>query len=152
MSDFAERVAVEDLAIRLFVATDRRNWPAVEDCFTDPLILDMTSLAGGEPLTLKPADVSRAWAEGFRSLDHVHHQVGNFQTSITGDRARMHCYGIAFHHRASIATTSRTRVFVGTYDLDCTRDQGRWRIGLLRFHLKFIEGNPELDESAQGPG
>jgi ketosteroid isomerase-like protein len=147
LSDLEERLAAQDLAVRLFVSTDRRDWPAVEACFTDPLTLDMTSVAGGEPATLRPSDVTRAWADGFQALDHVHHQAGNFQVHLAGDVAELHCYGVAFHHRGAIRAGAKTRVFVGTYDMDLRKQQGRWKIAMLRFNLKFIDGNVELERS-----
>ncbi|HET9252033.1 MAG TPA: nuclear transport factor 2 family protein [Candidatus Eisenbacteria bacterium] len=147
MRDLEERLAVQDLAVRLFVSTDRRDWPAVEDCFTDPLVLDMTSLAGGEPATLQPSEVTRAWAEGFRFLDHVHHQAGNFQVQVAGDTARLQCYGVAFHYRENVRAGAKTRVFVGSYEMEMRKRGGRWKIAVLRFLLKFIEGNRELEGS-----
>ena len=50
--DLVIRQQVEDAVIRMFVATDERDWPTVESCFTDPFILDMTSMAGGSPATI----------------------------------------------------------------------------------------------------
>src|SRR6478672_4166770 len=94
----AARLAVEDTVVRMFVATDERDWPTLESCFTDPFTLDMTSMAGGKPATVTP------------------HQVGNFRTSVTSSQAIVRCYGVAFHHRAK-ASGLKTRLFVGTYEL-----------------------------------
>jgi SnoaL-like domain len=143
------RQQVEDTVIRLFVATDERDWPMVESCFTDPFILDMTSMAGGSPASMTPHQVAAAWADGFKTLDHVHHQVGNFRTSVDGERAKVRCYGIALHHRAKVSAVVKTRVFVGTYDIDLTGQAGQWRIGVLKFNLKFIDGNLELEKAAR---
>ena len=145
--DATARLRVEDTVIRLFVATDARDWPRVESCFTDPFMLDMSSLGAGPASATTPAQVSAAWARAFEPLTHVHHQVGNFQTRVAGERAHVHCYGIAFHHRAGIADARKTRMFVGSYDLDLTRHDALWRIATLRFHLKFIEGNRELEKA-----
>lgn len=143
--DLATRLAVEDAVVRMFVATDERDWPTLEDCFTNPFTLDMTSLAGGDPAETAPADVARAWADGFRPLDHVHHQIGNLRAEVDGNRAKVACYGVAFHHRAK-ATGGKTRVFVGTYELDLLAFPDRWRIDRLVFRLKFIDGNLELEK------
>ena len=142
----AARMAAEDTVIRMFVATDERDWATLEDCFTDPFTLDMTSMVGGAPATLTPKDVARAWAEGFAALDHVHHQVGNFRTAITPGQALVQCYGVAFHHRAS-ASGQKTRVFVGTYELLLIPSVRRWQISQLTFKLKFIDGNLDLEKS-----
>jgi hypothetical protein len=56
-----ERQDVEDVVVRIFVATDRRDWASVEACLADMVILDMTSMTGGgEPLHMKPVDVVAA--------------------------------------------------------------------------------------------
>lgn len=144
--DLVVRQQVEDTVIRMFVATDERDWPTVEACFTDPFVLDMTSMVGGSPATMTARQVAAAWADGFKTLDHVHHQVGNFRTTVDGQHARVRCYGIALHHRVKVSTAMKTRVFVGAYDIDLTLQLGQWRIGLLKFNLKFIDGNLELEK------
>jgi len=142
-----ERQEIEDVVVRLFVATDRRDWGSVEACLDDMVIFDMTSMTGGEPLHMKPSDIVAVWARGLQPIDQVHHQVGNFQIDVNGDRATAFCYGVAYHHREKISNPSKTRVFVGSYDVHLTRTDGRWRIDLFRFNLKFIEGNPELEKA-----
>lgn len=136
---------VENVVVRLFVATDRRDWASVEECLADTVILDMTSMSGGEPLHLKSTDVIAAWARGLEPIEQVHHQVGNFQVEVHGDRATVFCYGVAYHHREHISNPSKTRVYVGSYDVRLARTGGRWRIDLFRFNVKFIEGNRELE-------
>lgn len=95
---------------------------------------------------MAPRQAAAAWAESFRLLDHVHHQVGNFQTELDGKRAHVRCYGIAFHYRAGIAAASKSRTFVGTYELDLLAQAQRWLISKLKFNLKFIDGNRELEK------
>ena len=138
------RQDVEDAVVRMFVATDERDWPTLRNCFATPFILDMTSMVGGEPATMTPEQVAQAWSEGFKPLDHVHHQIGNVRTEVVGDHARVKCYGVAFHHRAKAAGL-RSRVFVGTYELALTQSGSLWLITRLVFHLKFIDGNLALE-------
>ena len=146
LSDLLARQAVEDAVVRLFVATDERDWPTLEDCFTNPFVLDMTSMVGGDPAEMTPQQVAQAWAAGFEPLDHVHHQIGNLRTEVDGDNATVKCYGVAFHHRSSAAGL-KTRVFVGTYDLSLTHQGDTWRVDRLVFHLSFIDGNLNLETS-----
>jgi hypothetical protein len=145
-NDLATRQEVEDVVVRMFVATDERNWTALMSCFTDPFTLDMTSLAGGAPASMTPAQIANAWAEGFKPLDHVHHQIGNLRTVVAGETATVKCYGIALHHRAQ-AIGGKTRTFVGTYEMQLMVVTGHWRISHLTFNLKFIDGNAELERS-----
>ncbi|HEV8444618.1 MAG TPA: nuclear transport factor 2 family protein, partial [Steroidobacteraceae bacterium] len=141
------RLAVQDTVVRMFVATDERDWPTLESCFTDPFTLDMTSMAGGKPATVTPRQVATTWAQAFEPLDHVHHQVGNFRTSVTSSQAIVHCYGVAFHHRAK-ASGLKTRLFVGTYELVLIPSVQTWLISQLTFKLKFVDGNLSLEGSA----
>ena len=146
-TDLTLRQAAEDTVVRMFVATDERDWQTLEGCFTDPFILDMTSMVGGEPASMTPSQVAQAWATGFKPLDHVHHQIGNLRTEITADRALVKCHGVALHHRAK-AQGLKSRLFVGTYELALKSSGGAWQIDKLVFKLKFIDGNLELEKPA----
>jgi hypothetical protein len=141
----AARMAVEDTVVNLFVATDERDWPALEACFTTPFTLDMTSMVGGSPTQITPREVTAAWATAFKPLDHVHHQIGNLQTKIEGSAAHVRCYGVALHHRAAVSQGLKTRIFVGTYEIELRQENSRWLVTKLKFILKFIDGNPNLE-------
>ena len=139
------RQEAEDVVVKMFVATDERDWPTLESCFTDPFVLDMTSMTGGAPASMTPQQVAAAWAEGFKPLSHVHHQVGNFQTVVNGSTAEVRCYGIALHHRSNITAEAKSRRFVGSYLLNLSATEAGWRINKLTFKLKFIDGNLALE-------
>lgn len=145
LDQLSARQDVEDVVVRLFVATDRRDWASVEACLADMVLLDMTSVVGGEPAHLNASEVVAVWTKGLEPIDHVHHQVGNFQIDVDQDRASAFCYGIAFHYREKISSPSKSRTFVGSYDVHLARTEGKWRIELFRFNLKFIEGNRDLE-------
>jgi len=147
VAEVGTRLEIEDVVIRLFVATDERDWATLESCFTESFLLDMTSLVGGQPATMTPREISAAWAQGFKPLDHVHHQVGNLQTRVSGDQANVTCYGVAFHHRTHLTNALKTRVFVGTYAFDLKKVGDQWRVAHLKFNLKFIDGNLELEKA-----
>jgi hypothetical protein len=141
------RLAVQDTVVRMFVATDERDWPTLEGCFTDPFTLDMTSMAGGKPASVTPGQVATTWAQAFEPLDHVHHQVSNFRITVSTTQATVRCYGVAFHHRNKAAGL-KTRLFVGTYELLLIPSAQQWRISQLAFQLKFTDGNLTLEAPA----
>ena len=147
IADIRNRLAVEDAVVRMFVATDERDWATLHDCFSTPFTLDMTSMVGGEPAVLTPQQVASAWSEGFKLLDAVHHQIGNLRTTLDGDSALVRCHGVALHHRKA-AQGLKSRLFVGTYELRLSEANGTWRIKHLVFKLKFIDGNLKLEEPA----
>jgi hypothetical protein len=137
---------VIEVVTRLFVATDGRDWKGVEACLADAVVLDMTSLAGGEPARLTPSQVAGGWRDGLARIDHVHHQIGNFLVRISGDEANVNCYGVAWHHRA-IPNPDNVRTFVGTYDVHLRRTADEWRIDLFRFNNRFVSGNMRLESA-----
>ena len=144
LAELRARIAIEDTLITLFVATDKRDWSAVRAVFTPHVMFDMTSLAGGEPQTLAPETIAAGWEEGLRPIEVVHHQVGNLQIRVNGERAHATCYGVAYHFRHH-PSGRNTRIIVGSYDVDLQREQERWRISLFRFNCKFVDGNSSLE-------
>ncbi|HSP36040.1 MAG TPA: hypothetical protein VLU46_17140 [Thermoanaerobaculia bacterium] len=59
--------------------------------------------------------------------------------------AHAFCYAVAYHYRKT-KSGRNTRTFVGSYDFDLHRRDGQWRVGRFKFNLKFIEGNPNLEQ------
>ncbi len=129
----------------LFTGTDARDWPRVRRCFADEVVFDMTSLTGGAPATLTPKAITDGWDAGLAPLQAVHHQAGNHSVTVAGEAADATCYAIAYHYRPT-ESGRNTRVFVGSYDFHLVRAGGQWKIDLFRFNLKFIDGNPRLEQ------
>jgi hypothetical protein len=150
MTALVERAAVTDVITVLFVQTDERNWPGVLLCFAPRVRFDMTSVTGGEPTEVAAEEIAAAWDRGLRPLQAVHHQIGNLRIDFQGDRASATCYGVAYHYLPTRSGRS-TRTFVGSYDFELEKQSDRWRITLLRFNLKFMDGNAELEADAAVP-
>ena len=142
--DFATERDITDCVVRLFVATDRRDWAGVRACLTDTVRFDMTSLAGGEPSDVPAEQIIAGWTQGLAPIESVHHQAGNFRIAVRGDEADAFCYGIALHYRRT-ASGRNTRTFVGSYDFTLVNADDAWRISAFRFTLKFMDGNLDLE-------
>jgi hypothetical protein len=141
-----ERNKIIDRANKLFIATDNRDWVAVNECFTDSVLFDMTSLAGGEPLRVSSQNIIDAWDAGLKALKAVHHQSGNFVVEINGNEADMFCYGIAAHYLPN-KTNRNVRTFVGSYNMHLIQQSTDWKIDRFKYNLKYIDGNPDLEKS-----
>ena len=137
VSGLVDRQAVEDTVNELFLATDLKDWQRVKATFADQVLFDMTSLVGGDPVEMTPQAIVDAWAEGLGPVQSVHHQTGNFVTSVDGDAATVSCYGTATHFRPE--QEKRLTVFVGSYDFHLTRVGDRWTIDIFRFNAKYVE-------------
>jgi hypothetical protein len=150
LSDLLDRERIIDCLTALFLATDRRDWPAVEACFAPEVQFDMSSVGAGPATTMRPREIADGWRTALAGVEHLHHQVGNFVVHTHGDRADAFCYGIAYHYRAR-KDGRNTRVFVGSYDYQLERDvaspEPTWRITAMRFTLKFLDGNPALESA-----
>ena len=144
-SDLVAERRIIDCIIRLFVATDNRDWPGVRDCLTDTVHFDMTSVAGGQPANVGAEQIIAGWTTGLAPIDHVHHQAGNFRVTVRGTEADAFCYGIALHYRRTTSGRN-TRTFVGSYDFKLVNDSDDgWRISAFKFTLKFLDGNANLE-------
>jgi hypothetical protein len=130
----------------LFMATDAKDWQRVRDVFAPTVHFDMASAGGGPAAERAGADIAGDWERGLASLQAIHHQAGNYRVRSSGDRAEASCYGIAYHYMPKASGRS-TRVFVGSYDFELQQMDGRWRISLFRYTLKFVDGNRDLEHS-----
>jgi hypothetical protein len=147
-----DRLVAEDQVIAasniLFLCTDRRDWQCVKDVFAPQVLFDMTSLAGGKPVTMTPAEIAGGWEKGLKDLTAIHHQAGNYQVSVKRNEADLFCYGIAYHYLQN-PTDRNTRILVGSYNLHLIRSDAGWKIDRFKFNLKFIDGNKDLEGSAK---
>ncbi|THB75531.1 MAG: nuclear transport factor 2 family protein [Desulfobacteraceae bacterium] len=141
-----EKQAVKETITLLFISTDNRDWHKVKDLFAPEVRFDMTSLAGGEPVTLKPGDIVDAWDKGLKPIKAIHHQAGNFLITFDDGGATAFCYGIASHYLPN-KTHMNTRTFVGSYDFHLVRINGKWKIDQFKFNLKYLDGNLNLESS-----
>ncbi len=136
---------IVETANKLFIYTDQRNWEGVKATFADEVLFDMTSMAGGSPVMLKPQQIVDMWDAGLRKLKAIHHQVGNYLITVREEDADLFCYGIALHYLPN-PTNDNTRAFVGSYDLHLLKTEWGWKIDRFKFNLKFIEGNKDLEK------
>lgn len=150
MADLAMLIAKEeiiDCINRLFINTDRRDWPAVKACLADHVDFDVTSLAGGRPEILPAQKIIDGWEQGLRPIQALHHQAGNYRVTLkNASEATAFCYGIALHYRPTNSGRN-TRTFVGSYDFTLMRERDDWRIAAFRFNCKFLDGNLELEKT-----
>jgi hypothetical protein len=136
------------VANKLYICTDNRDWACVKDVFAPEVFFDMTSLAGGMPEKKTPQQITDMWAQGLKAVKAIHHQAGNYQVTLKGNKADMFCYGIAYHYLPN-PTNQNTRVFVGSYNFHLIKMNGAWKVDRFKFNLKFIDGNKDLEGSAR---
>lgn len=141
---FIEKEAIENTVNELFLSTDNRNWPGVLEVFANQVWFDMSSLTQNPPSTIPATQIVKAWEEGLKKLNAIHHQTGNYQVTINGNEADVFCYGTASHYLPN-KTNRNTRVFVGSYNFHLIKTGEKWEIDKFKFNFKYMEGNPNLE-------
>jgi hypothetical protein len=136
---------VIEVVTSLFVGTDNRDWPAVRACLAPQVMFDMSSMSGGAASLVDADAIVEGWRQGLQPMSHVFHQAGNFKVSVGDADAAVFCYCIAMHYRET-PSGRNTRMFVGSYDFHLTQGETGWVIDLLRFNLKFLDGNLSLEK------
>ena len=106
-----EKDKIIEVINRLFIGTDNRDWSQVKNCFSSEVLFDMTSIGGGEPVTLTSQQIVDTWEKGLKPLKAIHHQTGNFEVDIKEGGADVFCYGTAYHYLPN-KTNRNTRTFV----------------------------------------
>jgi hypothetical protein len=143
-NSFTEREQVVELINRLFYYTDHRDWNnLINEVFAEKVLLDMVSLGAKQAELLTPVQICKMWEEGFKGLDAIHHQAGNYIISIKGKSADVKAYAIATHYKKD-ATKGAIREFIGSYGFHLVKGETGWRIDKFRYNLKYMVGNADL--------
>ncbi|GAA0565001.1 nuclear transport factor 2 family protein [Chitinophaga japonensis] len=143
-----ETTAIIAVLLNIFESSDARQWEKVQQSFAQEVILDYTSLAGGEPVTLTPQQITNAWQQVLPGFYSTHHQVGSFTAEVQGDSATATCHGLALHYLPN-DTHNNIWVVTGTYDFSLRRQHGAWKVSAMRLNLQKQAGNLQLPALAQ---
>jgi len=135
---------ITNVVNKLFVYTDERDWDGLKsEVFDQEVHFDMVSMGAQEAEKKTAAEICDMWNEGFKGLDAVHHQAGNYLISIESSAATVKAYAIASHYKKD-ATQGKIREFVGSYDLGLRETEKGWRISSFKYNLKYADGNIEF--------
>lgn len=141
-SNGQEMIEINQVVAQLFVATDQKDWQAVEACFAEKVELDYSSMSGIPASSLTPNEITTAWKSILPGFKFTHHQVGNFIGELNEDSAHVFCYGTATHYLENEAGNVWT--VVGSYDFDLIKQNNQWKVKAMTFNFKYQDGNVEL--------
>ena len=136
----------KEAIIKMFVATDERQWEIVANSFAETVKLDYSSMTGNPSAILKPNEIVGSWKTVLPGFTVTHHQLGNFICRIDGNRATTFAYGTATHYLEDEDGSIWT--VVGTYDFDLKKMENEWKITAMTFNYKYQDGNRKLIEKA----
>lgn len=128
----------------IFEATDARNWEKVQQAFASTVLLDYTSMAGGQPVKLTPVQITDNWRGILPGFDKTRHMVSHFEVSLNDETATVTHFGTANHHLGK-----ETWTVVGNYEHQLIKKSGVWKVSSMKFNLEFIDGNTDLPRLAK---
>ncbi|MCP2321222.1 SnoaL-like domain-containing protein [Nocardia amikacinitolerans] len=138
-----DRFDVIDTCTRMVWLTDHREWDALEQVFAEQVTLDYTSLNGGEPVVLTPAQIVGAWRETLGGFAATQHLLANHLVTIDGDTAVCTASFQATHRKAE-AFGASLWTLGGSYRFDLVRTDGTWRIRGVVMTALWGDGNRGL--------
>ncbi|MGK8524898.1 nuclear transport factor 2 family protein [Nocardia asteroides] len=138
-----DRWDVSETCTRMAWYADHREWDKLADVFTDTVTLDYTSLNGGAPVVLTPAQIATAWQEALGGFTATQHLLGNHLVSIDGDSAECTA-SFQATHRKSDPYGASLWTLGGTYRFGLVRASGAWRISELVMTAVWGDGNRAL--------
>jgi hypothetical protein len=144
-----DRLAILELTAAMSAHVDTRDWLALEALFAETVTVDYTSLWGGEPSTMKAAELMAGWKGLVPGFTRTQHTIGIPSIVIDGDKAQANAPVIGHHFIDDPAPPGGSNWVVGgRYLWDLKKDAGRWRIAKLTLGSAWQEGNPDLPKLA----
>ncbi|WP_405658643.1 nuclear transport factor 2 family protein [Streptomyces sp. NBC_01166] len=143
------KYAVAETCTRMAVHADQREWDLLRGLFADKVLLDYTSLAGGEPAQFTPQEIVDAWASTLSGYDATQHLIGNQLVHIDGDRA-LCTASFQATHRLADAHGSPLWTLGGSYRWELARSGDRWLIDTVVMTAVWGDGNRGLSVRAAG--
>ncbi|MGW0120345.1 nuclear transport factor 2 family protein [Streptomyces sp. NPDC003327] len=131
-----DRPDVIDTCTRMAWYADARDWDRLAEVFADKVTLDYTSLNGGEPVTLAPAQIVEGWRTGLGAYAATHHLLGNHLVTVDGDTAECTATFQATHRK----TDDTLWTLGGTYRFGLVRTRAGWRIASVLMTAVWSDG------------
>ena len=138
-----DRLAILELIGSLALSLDARDWDALEGLFIDPVYYDRTSLFGGEPQILSPAELVDGYRQALGKLDAVHHLITCHVIRLDGDQATCAANMQGTHVLAN-ASGGPVWTVGGRHDYQLKRTADGWRIAGLTFTIQWATGNMHI--------
>lgn len=139
----ADTARIITLVASIPLSVDRAAYDLAEAAFAEEIVIDYTSLWGGEPSTMTPAALIAGWRGIVPGFDATWHELGPVDVKIEGDRATATAQVDARHWIGEKLWRP-----VGLYHWDLTRADEGWRVTRMVFDMTKEIGDRALTEEA----
>lgn len=138
-----ETAKVISIVSSIPLAVDLAAYDLAEQAFAPTIVIDYTSLWGGEPQTMTPQDLMDSWRGIVPGFTATWHELSNVQAVVTGDRAEASAF-VDGRHWIDAALWRP----VGNYLWELERRDGRWMVTSMTFQLTEEFGDRALTQRA----
>jgi hypothetical protein len=139
----ADRAAIETRVEAVALLVDLQAFEPLEALFAKEVVLDYTSLFGGEVETLAATELMARWAGLLPGFDRTRHAIGEVTVEIDGDQAKAGADVIGTHWLdGEIWGVS------GRYAYRFSRIEGEWRITAMTLIATGEAGDRGLIDKA----
>jgi hypothetical protein len=112
------------------LAVDLAAYDLAEQAFAPSVVIDYTSLWGGEPAAMTPADLMTSWRGIVPGFDATWHQLSDVSATVTGDTATATAFVDGRHWIGDQLWRP-----VGNYLWDLQKIEGDWKVTRMVFAM-----------------
>jgi hypothetical protein len=138
----SDREAIIEVTTGVLWHADRREWNRISAAFDDRVILDYTSLNGGEPAQVTPEQIVHGWREALGRFASTQHLVASHLVRIDGASATATAQFIATHITGGEGTVDNRWTLAGHYRWELVKRSEQWRIATMAMTATWSSGTP----------
>jgi hypothetical protein len=112
------------------LAVDLAAYDLAEKAFAPSIVIDYTSLWGGEPSTMTPAQLMAGWRGIVPGFDRTWHEISNVKAAVTGNTAKASAFVDGRHWIGDKLWRP-----VGNYYWELEKIDGDWKVTKMTFAM-----------------
>ncbi|KAJ7513093.1 hypothetical protein B0H11DRAFT_2213621 [Mycena galericulata] len=153
-----DRANIEDTITRMAWYVDRKEWDKVPSVFADDLVMDYTSLLGGEPYNTTPVAQAQVWRGMLDYIDVSLHAVTGVLVDLPQPLGQTHpteasaaCSPlITLRRNAAHGDPITQSGATWSFKLIKSNKAGNpWRISFMKADVLFMTGNADVAKNPE---
>lgn len=126
----AETSRVKSVVQSIPLAVDLADYALAERAFAPKIVIDYTSLWGGQPNTMTPGELMRAWRGIVPGFDATWHELSDVRADVQGVRATASASVDGRHWIGSDLWRP-----IGNYKWTLEKQAGAWKVTSMTFEM-----------------
>ena len=134
-----EIAAIESAVKAVALLADQQQFETLETLFADEILVDYTSLNGGDTEVKSPQALITEWAGVLPGFDQTHHDISNITVEVSGKTATASANVTADHY-----LDKQFWQVKGQYRYQFLRADKKWYITAMTFVLESEQGSRNI--------